>query len=126
MLISRLSQNRFRVVNLTIINHTQKPIRLMKTVAMDIKSHVIIKIDIVNQFKRIGVYKFMERMLEEVEYFEDIIKKSFNKPLIMTENDELCFKVIDKCHICDMKYTNKDVCVRDHCHITGKFRGSAH
>ena len=24
------------------------------------------------------------------------------------------------------KYTNKDVCVRDHCHITGKLRGSAH
>ena len=24
------------------------------------------------------------------------------------------------------KYTDKDVCVRDHCHITGKFRGSAH
>ena len=37
-----------------------------------------------------------------------------------------CFKVIDKCHICDKKYTDKDVCVRDHCHITGKFRGSAH
>ena len=62
----------------------------MKTVAMDIKSYVIIKRNIVNQFKRIGVYKFMERMLEEVEYFKDIIKKRFNKPLIMTENDELC------------------------------------
>ena len=24
------------------------------------------------------------------------------------------------------KYTDKDVRVRDHCHITGKFRGSAH
>ena len=24
------------------------------------------------------------------------------------------------------KYTDKDVHVRDHCHITGKFRGSAH
>ena len=24
------------------------------------------------------------------------------------------------------KYDEKDVCIRDHCHITGKFRGSAH
>ena len=27
----------------------------------------------------------------------------------MTENDELCFKLMDKCHICGKKYTNKDV-----------------
>ena len=46
---------RFKVVNLTMINHTLKPIRLMKTVAMDIKSYVAIKINIVNQFKYIGV-----------------------------------------------------------------------
>ena len=25
-----------------------------------------------------------------------------------------------------MKYTNKDIRVRDHCHVTGKCRGSAH
>ena len=29
-------------------------------------------------------------------------------------------------HICGEKYTDKDVLNRDHCHITGKFRGSAH
>ena len=39
----------------TITNYTLKPISLMKTVAMDIKSYVAIKINIVNQFKRIGV-----------------------------------------------------------------------
>ena len=72
------------------------------------------------------VYKFMERMLEEVEYCKGVIKKWFNKPLKMTENDEMCFKLMDKCHICDKEYTDKDVRVRDHCHITGKFRGSAH
>ena len=64
----------------------------------------------------------MERMLEEVEYCKGIIKNRFNKPLKMTENDELCFKLMDKCHICN----DKDVRVRDHCQITGKFRGSAH
>ena len=48
-------KKRFKVVNLTMINHTQKPIRLMKIVVMDIKSSVAIKINIVNQFKRIEV-----------------------------------------------------------------------
>ena len=44
----------------------------------------------------------------------------------MTDDDELSFRLEDKCHICGEKYTDKDVRVRDHCHITGKFRGSAH
>ena len=73
-----------------------------------------------------AVYKFMEKMLEEVEYCKAIIKKHFNKPLVMTEVDEQHFRTMDGCHICGEKYTDKDVCVRDHCHITGKFRGSAH
>ena len=73
-----------------------------------------------------AVYKFMEKMLEEVEYCKAVIKKQFNKPLVMTEVDEQHFKTMDGCHICGEKYTDKDVRVRDHCHITGKFRGSAH
>ena len=32
----------------------------------------------------------------------------------------------DECHICRKKYDPTDVRVRDHCHITGKYRGSAH
>ena len=72
------------------------------------------------------VYKFMEKMLKEVEYCKAVVKKKFNEPLVMTEDEEMCFKLMDKCHICGEKYTDKDVRVTDHCHITGKFRGSAH
>ena len=73
-----------------------------------------------------AVYKFIEKMLEEAEYCKAVIKKHFNKPLVMTEVDEQHFKTMDGCHICGERYTDKDVRVRDHCHITGKFRGSAH
>ena len=73
-----------------------------------------------------AVYRFMEQMLEEVKYCKTVIKKHFNKPLVMTEDDEMCFKLMDECYICGEKYVEKDVRVRDHCHITGKFRGSAH
>ena len=34
-----------------------------------------------------AVYKFMEKMLEEVEYCKAVVKKRFNKPLVMTEDD---------------------------------------
>ena len=73
-----------------------------------------------------SIYKFMEKILKKVEYCKVVIKKMFNKPLVMTEDNEMCFKLMDKCYICGEKYTDKDVCIRDHCHITGKFRGSAH
>ena len=73
-----------------------------------------------------AVYKFMENILEEVKYCKKVMKKHFNKPLRMTEVDEKEFKKATTCHICDKKYTEKDIRVRDHCHITGKYRGSAH
>ena len=68
----------------------------------------------------------MEKLLEKVEYCKAVVKKHFNKPLVMTKDDEMRFKLMDKCHICNKRYTDKDMRVRDHCHITGKFRGSAH
>ena len=60
----------------------------------------------------------MEKMLEEVKCCKAVIKKHFNKPLAMTEVDEQHFKAMGGCHICGEKYTDKDVRVRDHCHIT--------
>ena len=65
----------------------------------------------------------MEKMLEEIEYCKAVIKKCFNKLLVMTKDDEMHFILMDKCHIFNKRYIDKDVHVRDHCHITGKFRG---
>ena len=73
-----------------------------------------------------AVHKFMENMLEEVNWCKSIMKKHFNKPLEMTKENEIDFQKATKCHICDQQYTDKDIRVRDHCHITGEFRGSAH
>ena len=73
-----------------------------------------------------AVYKFMEKMLEEVKYCKKVMKTFFNKPLKMTKDNEDEFQKAKACHICDIEYTDKDIRVRDHCHITGKYRGSAH
>ena len=53
-------------------------------------------------------------------------KHNFNKDMILTKADERNFKNADKCYICNKKYSAADIHVRDHCHITGKCRGSAH
>ena len=73
-----------------------------------------------------AVYTFLEYMLDEVKYCKRIIKKEFNKPLKMTKENEEEFQKAEECHICNKKYSDKDIRVRDHCHITGKYRGSAH
>ena len=73
-----------------------------------------------------AVYKFMEAMLEEVKYCKKTMKRCFNKPLKMTNDDVDKFETAKGCHICDKEYTSEDIRVRDHCHITGKYRGSAH
>ena len=73
-----------------------------------------------------AMYKFMEAMLNEVKYCKKMIKKEFNKPLKMTKDDEDKFQKAKECHTCEKEYNKTDVIVRDHCHITKKYRGSAH
>ena len=68
----------------------------------------------------------MEKMLEEVEWCKKMKHKYFHKDKILTKNDDINFKNAGKCYICNKKYSEKDNRVRDHCHITGKYRGSAH
>ncbi|KAK3101500.1 hypothetical protein FSP39_004054 [Pinctada imbricata] len=65
---------------------------------------------------------FMDHM---VNLEERLIKVMNNpKPLQMTDDDRQVFREATHCHICD-DMLNHDR-VRDHCHITGKFRGAAH
>ena len=54
------------------------------------------------------------------------MKKHFNKNLIMTEEEEHLFQESNNCWICKKLIDNDDEKVRDHCHVTGKFRGAAH
>ena len=71
-----------------------------------------------------AVYKFMKRCWKRLSTAKLSLRSILTyKPLVMTEVDEQHFETMDGC---GEKYTDKDVRVRDHCHITGKFRGSAH
>ena len=73
-----------------------------------------------------SVSYFILDMLSEVEYCQKMIATEFQKPLQMTDEEEELLKVAEECHICGKKYLDNEVRVRDHCHITGQYRGSAH
>ena len=73
-----------------------------------------------------AVYNFINSLIKESKYCSGVIKKHFNKELVMTKEDNENFKNSAKCWICDNGYIDNDVKVRDHCHITGQYRASAH
>ena len=51
-------------------------------------------------------------------------EKTILKKLTMCEEEE--FQQSNVCWICEKLIDNDDEKVRDHCHVTGKFRGAAH
>ena len=54
------------------------------------------------------------------------MKKHFNKNLIMTEQEEEQFQSSNICWTCEKLIDDDDEKVRNHCHITSKFRGTIH
>ena len=73
-----------------------------------------------------AVYKFMERMLEEVDYCKKIFKKCLNKKLEINDDDKKKFENSTICHVCNKKYKEEDIKVKHYQPITNKFIGSAH
>ena len=67
-----------------------------------------------------AVYNVISSMIEESKYCSDVMKKHFNKELAITKEDNEDFKNSTKCWICENDY------IDNHCHITGKYRTSAH
>ena len=66
--------------------------------------------------------KFVESIGKDVI---DIYERTkFPKKIEMTDEDEKNYKNAEVCHICEEEL--EDDKVKDHCHLTGKYRGAAH
>ena len=73
-----------------------------------------------------AAYEFIKAILKEYKYCKKLMKKDFNKNLIMSEELEFLFKQSNSCYICKKSIDNDNEKVRNHCHVTGKFRGATH
>ena len=87
----------------------------------------------INSVKKIVLYrgknavnKFIKSILSEKNYCRRVIKKHFNKNLIMSAKEEERFQLSNICWICNNLFDVADNKVRDHCHMSGKYRGAAH
>ena len=69
-------------------------------------------------------FKFIQSIFNEYSYCKSIIKKHFNKNLIISIEEEEQFEKTEICWFCNKLIENDKV--RDYCYITGKYRGAAH
>ena len=72
------------------------------------------------------VSRFISCILDEYEYCRRVCRDYFNKSLIMSAKEEEMFQNACSCWICGKLFDLIDEKVRDHCHISGKFRRAAH
>ena len=82
--------------------------------------------DIVIYRVRDCVNKFIDANLNEYQYCRNVVEDRFNKNLIMSMQEQELFQKTNKYWICDKLFGLMDEKVRDHSHVTGKFRGAAH
>ena len=69
------------------------------------------------------VDKFVDAILSEYEYCKSVMRDHFNKNLIMSMEEEEVFQKVNKCWICGKLFELIDEKVKDHSHISSKFRG---
>ena len=75
------------------------------------------------------IEKFIQNLFEEVKDCQEVISERAKRRLVMTFEDEKYFQTSKKCWICERQYKadeGENIPVRDHCHMTGKYRGFAH
>ena len=70
--------------------------------------------------------EFIKAILQDHKYCRKIRNKHFNKNLIMSEAEDHLFQQSNSCWICKKLFDNDEEKVRDHCHVTSKFRGATH
>jgi hypothetical protein len=67
---------------------------------------------------------FCDELYQIYEMIHPIFKK--NIPMQLSDEEKSDFQLARICHICSSPFSDKEVKVRDHNHLTGAYRGAAH
>ena len=120
---------RVRAIDKIIMLHRLKNIKIIFFAVLLTKLFVLM-INLASQLffteEKMQSINLLKQLLKSMIIAKKIIKKGFNKNLLVSTEDEERFQSSNKCWICNKLFDVGDNKVRDHCHITGKYRGSAH
>src|SRR2546426_4978768 len=72
-----------------------------------------------------AIYDFFEALFEEEIEINHYMHEFSNSKMLLTKDDWKRYDQAKCCYVCKESFTDKNYKVRDHCHITNKFRGPA-
>src|SRR3989454_286052 len=72
-----------------------------------------------------AIYNFFEALFEEEKQIDDYMKEFYKSKMFLTQDDWKIYNQAKCCYVCKESFTGENYKVRDHCHITNKFRGPA-
>ncbi|KAJ8915550.1 hypothetical protein NQ315_012434 [Exocentrus adspersus] len=64
--------------------------------------------------------------LKDIAFNVNSILKNSKEMETLSFEQEINYETATHCHICNKPFTSNDIKVRDHCHLTSKYRGAAH
>lgn len=70
--------------------------------------------------------EFVSRIEHDLRELYNTHLKDFKPMIPLSDVEKNQFKNSKICHICEQPFEQNDVKVRDHCHLTGKYRNAAH
>ena len=87
----------------------------------------------VEDFPQADTYVGYDAVEVFLDYVQRVANETYKKyiktprEIDMSDEDEQHFRSATHCHICEKELSrDNDVIVRDHCHITSRYRGAAH
>ena len=72
-----------------------------------------------------SINKFFSDIFEEEEEILDKLKQFKNTPMNLTSEEKIHHENAESCYVCENNFTNENREVRDHCHVTGSYRGAS-
>ncbi|XP_071055118.1 uncharacterized protein [Onthophagus taurus] len=69
---------------------------------------------------------FISKLIADVKFIYNKYFKTVKPMLPLTVDEQRNFDSAENCFICQNPFTSDQVKVRDHCHISGRYRGPAH
>ena len=72
-----------------------------------------------------AAYKFLEAIFEEEKTIDKYMRQFKFSKMIMANDDWTNYNNAETCYVCKEGFSEENKKVRDHCHITNKYRGAA-